>query len=380
MGNKAVLISCSDHYVHRMIYWDRSLQSMGYQTTYVTTDFLHVEKTTYRCPVEGCVQLHVMPYRKNLSVQRILSHRMFAQKVLRYLEEQNPDVVVSLLPPNFLAKYLGQYKKRHPQTKLIFDIFDLWPETFPSSKVKKILAPVFRVWANLRDRNLGTADFVTTECDLFRRRLALDPQSSQVIYFSLPPYEGVAEADPLPRDRAEIAYLGSINNIIDIPRIVAVLGALQRRLPTTLHIIGGGERSEEFQASAAAAGIDVRFYGKVFQEEEKHRILAGCHFGLNIMKDSVCIGLTMKSVDYLRHGLPLISNIAADTEELIASQGVGVHVRQIEVAADGIATRIRNGIEPMKTAVNELYHLRFSSQRNEACCRSVLEKVLSPED
>ncbi|MBO5221138.1 MAG: glycosyltransferase [Clostridia bacterium] len=377
MSRRAIVISCSDHYSHRMVYWDRSLEALGYETTYVTTDFLHVEKKRYVCPVEGCVQIHVPEYRKNLSVQRILSHRAFAKKVLHYLEQARPDAVVSLLPPNFLVKYLSVYKKRHPETKLIFDIFDLWPETFPSSKVKQLLAPVFRVWANLRDKHLPKADFVAAECDMFRKRLGFSEDRSETVYFSLEPYVGPCEDVVLPSDRADIAYLGSINNIIDIPRIVAFLSALNERIPTTLHVIGGGEKCTEFCDSVRAAGVTVDYCGKVFDETEKHRILSRCHFGLNVMKDSVCVGLTMKSVDYFRHGLPIVNTIPADTAEMIARYGVGVHMTDPNVAAEQVAARIADGVSPLKAAASTLFDTRLSAPHNYAHCEEILCRVLS---
>lgn len=379
MEKRALVISCSDHYGHRMVYWERALRALGYRTSYVTSDFLHVEKKIYTCPVKDCIQIHVIPYRKNFSVQRILSHRMFAKKTLRCLEEERPQVVVSLLPPNFLTKYLAVYKRRHPETVLMFDIFDLWPETFPSSRLKRLLAPVFRVWGNLRDKHLPTADFVTAECDMFRRRLGLKEDRSAPLYFSLPPYRGAEVSPSLPRDCAKIAYLGSINNVVDIPRMASFLGELNHRMPTSLHIIGAGERCDEFRAAAAAEGVDVVFHGCIFDENEKHRILSQCHFGLNIMKDSVCVGLTMKSVDYFRHGLPIVNNIPADTEELVSLRRVGVNLSDASACADEVASLIREGVAPLKTSASALFDENFSDVQTETRCCEILKKVLSED-
>ena len=55
-----------------------------------------------------------------------------------------------------------------------------------------------------------------------------------------------------------------------------------------------------------------------------------CHFGLNIMKSSVCVGLTMKSVDYFRFGLPIINNIPGDTRQLVEEKGIGVQLEDRE--------------------------------------------------
>lgn len=323
----AYLISCSDHYGHRLHVADSCLKACGYDTTYITSDFDHTAKTVFTCKVPGCVQLHARPYQKNLSLDRILNHREFARDVFRYLEKlpQQPDVVVALVPPNFLAHYGAKYKKRHPNVKLVFDIFDLWPETFPGGKVKKLLAPAFAVWAAIRDRNLGTADYVVTECEMFRQKLKLS-ERSKAIWLCQEPLNIQKEAPRLAEDKLVLCYLGAINNVISIPDICGLLRELAARKKVVLHIIGKGERQQEFVEEATAAGAEVIFHGPIYDEAEKLAIMNQCHFGLNIMKASVCVGLTMKSVDYFRFGLPIINNIPADTQQLVGEQGIGVQL------------------------------------------------------
>lgn len=324
----AVLISCSDHYGHRLFAVDAYLRSLGYRTEYITSDFDHNTKQVFRCEARQCVQLHAKPYRKNLSVARILSHRGFSRDVFRYLErlENQPDVVVALLPPNFLAHYAAKYKKRHPQVKLIFDIFDLWPETFPSGRVKALLKPAFAIWARVRDRSLPAADFITTECELFRQRLNLWAERSASVYLCADPLTVERTPAVLREDALELCYLGAINNVIDIPEICRLIEKLTAVKPVTLHIIGKGERQQALIDGARAAGAEVIFYGPVYEESRKQEILRHCHFGLNIMKSSVCVGLTMKSVDYFRFGLPIVNNIPADTRKLVRERGIGIQL------------------------------------------------------
>ncbi len=333
MANKkrAVLISCSDHYAHRLFAIDEYLRSAGFSTTYVTSDFDHSSKRTLRCSVPGCVQLPARPYQKNLSLDRILSHRQYAKDVFRWLEEQEePDLVVTLLPPNYLAQYGAAYKKHHPHVLLIFDIFDLWPETFPFGKLKKLLSLPFAVWAGIRDRHLSDADLVTAECDLFGEKLGRS--DIRTVYLAARPLAGVSYDFTGGFDTLQLCYLGAINNIIDIPAIARLLRALTAYRPVTLHVIGGGERQQELLSASEGAGARVVYHGVLYDEAEKHAVMNGCHFGLNLMKESVCVGLTMKSVDYLKHGLPLLSNIPADTERLIAEKHIGV-----QVTGDGAA-------------------------------------------
>lgn len=370
----AYLISCSDHYSHRLNVADEHLRARGYRVTYITSDFDHIKKAKFICNVPGCVQLSAKPYKKNLSFSRISSHHQFARDVFRYLEElpQEPDVIVALIPPNFLAHYAAKYKKAHPNVKLIFDIFDMWPETFPSGKAKKLLAPVFAIWAMIRDRSLSAADFVITECELFRRKLKLFRQQSMAVLLC------AKELEPMPAQLSEdvlsLCYLGSVNNVVDIPRICRLIEEAGWFKRVQLHIIGSGERMQELIDGARDAGADVVFHGAVYDTKEKQRIMASCHFGLNVMKRTVCIGLTMKSLDYLQCGLPIINTIPADTQRLVQMENIGVELD--EECAELIGKMTMADHLNMRKNVQRVFAERLSRTVIDGQYKEILDKVL----
>ena len=375
MTKKAYLISCSDHYDHRLHVADSCLRSRGYDTTYITSDFDHTGKAVFTCQVPGCVQLPARPYQKNLSVDRILNHREFARDVFRYIESmpQQPDVLVVQLPPNFLAHYATKYKKRHPQVKLIFEIFDLWPETFPGGLMKKLLAPAFGVWAAIRDRNLGAADFVVTECEMFRQKLGLDA-NSKAIWLCAEPMSLDKPQPELAEDVLALCYLGAINNVISIPDICDLLKELTQHRKVILHIIGKGERQQAFIDEATAAGAEVIFHGAIYDEAQKLAIMNQCHFGLNIMKSSVCVGLTMKSVDYFRFGLPIINNIPGDTKHLVEEKGIGVQME--EGCAEKILGLTKEACLAMRQNVEQTFTEGFEKSKILKQYNKILDMIL----
>lgn len=377
MSNKtAYFISCSEHYHHRFRIIDECLQSRGYVTTYITSDFDHATKQPFVCEVPGSVQLHAVPYEKNLSIERIVSHFRFAADVYRYLEnlEYEPDILVVLLPPNFLGHYLAKYKRNHPRVKLVFDIFDMWPETFPSGRIAKILAPVFSVWAWLRDHSLQTADWVISECEYFRGRLGLADCKSSSIYLCQDPLEEDSGEFGLQENGLSLCYLGAINNVIGISEICRLMQALSNETKVTLHIIGSGEREQEFIDSAAAAGAQVVHYGPIYDPEKKKEIIRKCHYGLNIVNSNACIGLTMKSVDYFRYGLPIISNVPADTELLIKEKKVGIQLD--EQCAERILNTSLNEVKIMQENVKKVFLEQFSTSVIKAKYEALLDKLL----
>jgi hypothetical protein len=83
-------------------------------------------------------------------------------------------------------------------------------------------------------------------------------------------------------------------------------------------------------------------------------------FGLNIMKDAVCVGLTMKSVEYFRYGLPIINNIPADTRNMVLNEGVGV-----ELNDDCVQKILKMNVSDcvaMRDSVNNLFKNKFTEE------------------
>ena len=44
-------------------------------------------------------------------------------------KDDQPDLLYVAAPPNIAAKTAAKYKAKHPSTKLVVDIIDLWPES-----------------------------------------------------------------------------------------------------------------------------------------------------------------------------------------------------------------------------------------------------------
>lgn len=322
---RVVIITGSDVYEHQrvdLLY--EYFKSIGAKTEVYSTDFSHREKKLRNNCKREYHYIKSKQYNKNISVQRIISHIKFSCDAYENIKNKRIDLLWVLIPPNSLVKSIISYKKNNPDAKLIFDVIDMWPESMPLKKYKRL--PLVRIWAAIRNKWINYSDYIVTECNLYQSILKqyVDERKMKTIYLSreVSPYKG----RPVPPDdKIALCYLGSINNIIDIETICSIIKELKEYKPVELHIIGGGENKETLIKATERAGADVIYHGCIYNAEEKQKIYDLCHYGLNIMKPEVFVGLTMKSMDYFEAGLPIINNIVGDTWEFVEKYSVGIN-------------------------------------------------------
>lgn len=351
---KVAIVNCFDTYEQRIDLLYEYFIEKGHDVYVIESDFRHFQKVKRTDRRKDFIFIKSKPYYKNMSIDRLTSHYKFAKHAFEAVENINPDVLYVMLPPNSLAKFAGKYKRKHSNVKLCFDIIDLWPETMPIGKMKVL--PPFTSWRRLRDKNLKEADFIITECDRYQSVLkdVLKESKTETIY--LAKSESKIEGSPvLDKNEIQLCYLGSINNIIDIYKIKELIKLVNELKPTTLNIIGDGESKDILIDEINSTGATVKYHGKIYDSKKKQEIFDKCHFGLNIMKDSVCVGLTMKSIDYFQHGLPIINNIQFDTAKLVDKYSIGINILDKNVS--DIAKTVVN------TDISEILKMRDNTHK-----------------
>lgn len=363
-----VIINCFDTYEHRVELVKRFFLKQGISTCVITSDWQHFHKQKRQSCPDDYEMVHVQPYTKNFSMARLRSHYNFAKVAVEQAREKNPKLLWVLVPPNALVQYAVDYKRACKQTKLVFDVIDMWPETMPISKFKMVYP--LRVWRNLRDKSLNCADAVVTECDLYQSvlREICDDQKMHTLYLARERTQPEAVVN-LPEDRVGLCYLGSINNIIDIPCIGQIIEQIQGKVD--LHILGDGERRQQLINTATAAGANVIYHGKVYDPQLKQQIFDQCHYGLNIMKQSVFVGLTMKSMDYFEGGLPIINTIKGDTWNFVEREKIGINYRNAQSLT---AQALKEG-QRMRYRMSHFFDNHFSVAEFERGVQTVMKDI-----
>lgn len=359
----AICVSAFDSYSYnvRIKHVEKVLKTRGYEVLIITSNYDHLLKKNYQTDRFRTVLVDVPKYKSNLSLKRLWSHYYFAKHSYQIVKAKKPDLIYVSGPPNSLYKFFNLYKKNNPKVKIIFDIVDLWPESIPlNDKLLSLLSIPMNMWRKLRDNNLKLVDRVIFECNLYKKKIDfLDNCITLYLCkedcnYKVTPIKDISEI--------RILYLGSINNIIDVSLIINLLTRLREKKKIVFHIVGNGEYKKNFINQLQQNKIPYQYHGVIYDSNEKEKIFKECHFALNMMKNTVCVGATMKSIDYLNYGIPMINSIPGDIMDLIEQYKCGINLctNNLEDAVDEIVNMSSDDNYKLRINAQKLFYDKFS--------------------
>lgn len=357
-----IIISCFNWYDKRLKYIKQYYEDMNCNVKIVLSDFDHISKKKIADSkrISGCTYLKAKEYKKNISLKRIFSHINFSKEVKHLINTESPNVVYCLVPPNSLVKVLCKLKKKK-NYNLIFDIIDLWPESMPMDIFSN--SYFYKKWKLLRNGYINDADFINIECNYYKKELlnVVDESKIHTLYIAKESKNNnfcPANINEYDKEYIDVCYLGSINSIIDINEIVRVLKKISHIKPVRIKIIGDGENKDFFIESLTKADILTDYYGSIYDWDKIEEAFRTCYFGINIYKNNLSVGITIKSIDYFQLGLPIINSIKGDTEEFVLKNDIGININDWDM--DKVLYFINNIVEEKKR-INTFFHITFSA-------------------
>ena len=364
---KVSVVTCFESNEERSHFVCDALKSRGYKIQAITSDFSHMRKSKRNTIPEGFEAIKTRPYRKNLSLGRILSHQSFAKDCFKKIEGYDPDLIWLMAPANSLIKEAKAYKKKHPEKKLIIDIIDMWPESLPLSLNKNIFP--LNLWRDLRRNNIDCCDRLVSECDLYKDILK-DEYKGKIDTLRWArdggPIRTALDAD---EDKLVLCYIGSINHIIDADKIASIISKIA--MPVYLHVIGEGESTDDFLKTLSNV-CQVEYHGAIRDEERKQKIFSMCHAGINVYKEGLYIGLTVKCIDYFQHGLPIINTIKGDTWNFVEDYDAGINVSKDTVVDAKKLIEMRKHNDP----IYELFDENLTKKVFTKKCLNIVDEVM----
>lgn len=372
---KCVCISCFDHYATRMQLICDYFMGKDIEVKYLYADFDHFKKQHNDNIYDFGVSIKVTEYEKNLSPQRIFSHIIFTKRVINFIEEYSPDIIYCMFPPNSLVKAIALYKSKHSNVKLVFDCYDMWPESFPYSKYETLLKLPFNIWGSLRKRYISYADLIICVAENGKQDLLTEVKGKPIEIVRPMIKDSRMSEYNADNSILSICYLGMVNHITDIDLGVFLLQEIAKYKEVVLHIIGEGQNLDEFVDRLEAVGVDVVCHGCVFDIAEKNSIFSLCNMGINIPREEINSTMSLKAIEYLRAGLPFINSALGDIKKIVVNEKVGINVdkEHLEKTIEEICNMSSDGLLELHFNAVEAYDKYFRLQNLDDIFSKIVE-------
>lgn len=374
------------------------LGARGIDVVWWTSAFRHSDKTfrfseTTQVDVGERLRLRFLmsrPYRKNISISRILANRDIARDFERMAAgERAPDAIVASYPIPELVEAGGRYAATH-RIPAIADVRDLWPDVW-SHALPGPLRPLARIAAlpfyRQSHRALGafqgicgiTEEFVQWGLDRAGRGRgkwdrAFPLAYAEVQYSAEEQYAArqfwSKTLDSRPPARLRLCFYGNI--ALERARIDVMVDAMQRlpdrvRNETRLVLCGSGEDLDAVRQ--LAAGVPQIVTPGWVNGPQIEALSAQSHAGILPYPsgEDFSRSIPNKAIEYLAHGLPILTSLKGPVSHLIDSQGCGVLYRETDpgdLANQMVALFDAPGrLEALSTNARRVFRERFLANK-----------------
>ena len=303
----------------RFVYLAEQL-SQSHDVEIVTSKFDHITKkqrTAQEYDLKTKITLLDEPtYKKNICLQRFISHKSFGKQVKKYLASRHkPDVIYCAVPSLDCAYYAAQYAKKH-NIKFIIDVQDLWPEAFKMVfKVPVVSDVLFYPMMKKADYIYSCADKIVgvskTYCE---RAKKVNKKSAECIPVflgtKLDIFDKYVQENRVERDDDNfiLGYCGTLGHSYDIKCVLDAMIYLRDNGYDNISfwVMGDGPLKNDFEKYALDNQLDVVFYGRV-SYPKMCGLLTSCDVCINPIIGSSKASIINKHGDYAAAGLPVIN-------------------------------------------------------------------------
>jgi len=306
---------------NRFNYLSEFLAEKGFRVELVTSGFSHTTKSGR----DTCIQhtkykLTYIPepgYKKNVSVQRFLSHHVMSMNLKKYLAaREKPDVVYCAVPSLDVAEAAAGYAEEN-SIRLILDIQDLWPEAFKMVfRAPGVSSTLFYLMKRQADRIYAAADEIVAVSQTYAgRALKASRKCSEahVVFIGseLDSFDRLArdnKCSSKPEGEIWLAYIGTLGSSYDLICVLDALKTIQDKGVRNIKFIvmGGGPLKEKFRRYAEEHEIYAEFTG-ILGYGRMAGLLASCDIAVNPIRRGSAGSIINKHGDYAAAGLPVVN-------------------------------------------------------------------------
>ncbi|MDH2462030.1 glycosyltransferase family 4 protein [Clostridium perfringens] len=323
----------------RFLYILNKLKYEDVNVELVTTNFSHSkkckrEKFYYKDLKYKITYINEVGYKKNISIKRIFSHRMFGRNLNKYLmNRKKPDVIYCSIPSVDAAYCVAKYAKKN-NVKLIIDIQDLWPEAFKMVFNIPIISDIIFYPMNWKanfvyknaDKIIGVSETYVNRALKVNKKV--EKGLSVFLGTDLNYFDSLIKNDEKYNDFT-IVYVGTLGHSYNIKLIIDALEQVKLKYNKNINflIMGDGPLKNEFESYSRHKNLQIEFTGRL-KYEDMVPILKKCHLAVNPIVDGSAGSIINKVGDYAAAGLPVINTQnCIEYIELIEKYKAGINCK-----------------------------------------------------
>lgn len=288
----------------------------------VTSSFCHVKKqqrdiSNTKINNIKITYINEPGYKKNVSINRIFSHKFLSLNLKHYLKEINykPDVIYCSVPSLNFAEEAIKFAKKN-NIRFILDIQDLWPEAFKMAINIPIISDII-FFPMMRKANYiySNADELVAVSETYlNRALQVNKKSkhnySVFLGTDLDYFDNCLLKNKIVfnDDYIRIAYVGTLGTSYDLTNVITAIKLLYDKNIKNIKFIvmGSGPLKDKFEKHAMECGISYEFTGRL-DYPKMVGLLGSCDICVNPIISTASQSIINKVGDYAAASLPVIN-------------------------------------------------------------------------
>lgn len=385
-----------------------ALAERGHEVMWWTSTFSHQRKKLLfnkdqRINCSPGVTLRLLAagaYRRNVSFRRYLHHKRLARRFREVApHERCPDVIVTAFPQIDLAYEAVNFGKARKIVTFV-DIRDPWPDVFVDkgpwffkpfapcllrtayAKTRQLLSAAdqwvavsggFQKWARMRVGTNGEKS-----CRIFY--IGGEGASSSLSHTPSPALEKFKAENS---DHILFVFVGSFGKSYDLETVVKVARLCEQRGRTKIRFVIAGDGEKCDALARSGRGLGNLFLPGWLSSDDIDYLLKISHVGL-----VPCISrpdtVPNKVFEYLAAGLPLLSSLVGEVEEILSRTAAGFSYRVGDVESlYELVQRIATTpalLDQLSTNAQKLFAEGFSAKRIYAEYALMIENSVMGEE
>ena len=345
----------------RFSYLADAFAQRGHGVDLIITDFSHSVKAKRPEPRRDLydfkiTECHEPGYKKNVSIKRLYSHRVWGKNVYKYLNTiEKPDLVYCAVPSLTAAKLAAKYCKKNG-VKFVTDVQDLWPEAFCMAIHSKLLQKLFLPMRISADKAYAASDLAVAVSDTYvNRTLSVNKKGAKGVSVFLGNDGALFDSEKgkynVEREGNELllCYIGGLKDSYDIPCVIDAMALVDANTQfdrkVRLVVIGDGPFRPRFEQYAREKQINCTFLGSK-PYTEMASLLCSCDMCINPIVKGSAASIINKVGDYALSGLPVINTQESPEYRALVEEykcGINCECSNAAEVADAIMFLVVNG-------------------------------------